>query len=138
MRPIERARIIDAALRLGDVVEKTASKMKKAGADDEADAMVSSMVELMGHLKDALAQPESMTQESARQFSAQIDGLIQQFSDRGPVRKTRKGNSADDVEEEADDKVEDEDGGDITKAVQRRLRGEIGEDALMKILGFKV
>jgi hypothetical protein len=111
--------------------------MRKSGADDEADGMLASMLELMRSLKDSLAQPESMTMESARQFSAQIDGMIEQFSARTPGRKVRKVEVADDDVEETDN-VEEDDDGDIQKAVQRRLRGEIDEDALMKILGFKV
>jgi hypothetical protein len=135
---VARGRIIDRALSLSSEVEKAYRSMKKAGADDEADGMLASMLELMRSLKDSLAQPESMTQESARQFSAQIDGLIQQFSRRGPVRKTRKGESTEDVEDEADDVEEDDDGDTIQKAVRRRLRGEIGGDDLMRLLNFKV
>ncbi len=137
--PVARARIIDRALSLSDVVEKTATAMRKAGSDADADTLLANMLELMRRLKDSLKRPESMTQESARQFAAQIDGMLSWFSDRMPVRKGRKADTAtDDVEQESDDVEEDEDDGEIQKAVQRRLRGEIGEDALMRILGFKV
>jgi hypothetical protein len=135
---LERARIIDAALRLSDIVEKSAANMRKSGADDEADGMMATMLELMGDLKDALMQPEYMTAESARQFAAKIDGLVSYYAARTPrMSSPRKMQAVDDTEE-ADDVEEDDDVDTIQKAVRRRLRGEIGEDALMRLLNFKV
>jgi hypothetical protein len=145
--PVARGRIIDRALSLGSEVEKAYASMKKAGADDEADSMLANMVELMRTLKDSLSRPESMTQEGARQFAAQIDGMIEQFSARTPGRKVRKIEVADDDVEETDDAEEADDGSDaieksltdnVRTVIARRLKGLASEDDVYRALHFKV
>jgi hypothetical protein len=138
---LEKARIIDAALRLANVVEKSAAALRKSGADDEADTAMFSMMDLLSDLKGMFANPDGTTMEEIRRAAAKVDGLIQQFSRPGRTARTpvvSRSAEADDVEDE-DAKVEEDDNdGDIQKAVRRRLRGEISEDSLMKILGFEV
>jgi hypothetical protein len=145
--PVARARIIDRALALADVIEKAAGAVRKSGGSDEADTMLANMLELMRDLKDSLQEPKYLTQESARQFAAKLDGMIKWYADRTPGRTARKANAADDVDE-ADD-VEDEDDGseaiekssltdNVRTVISLRLKGLASEDDVYRALHFKV
>jgi hypothetical protein len=150
---VNRRRILEAALRLGDTFEKAYASLKNAGADDEADAMLSSMLELMRDLKGMLGNPDGSTLEEIRRVAAKVDGYIEQMSARVPGRRIRpsvvsrsaKGDEVEDDENVEEDGDIEEDSPDddspetltLEKAIRKRLRGRIDERKFWQSLNYK-
>ncbi len=136
--PVARARIIDRALSLGDVVEKAASNMRKAGFSDDADAVMFSMMDLLSDLKGLFANPSGSSQEELRRVAAKVDGLLQDFSRRTGQKPRRVRTADDDVEEQDGDSDEIEKSDSVRSIISRRLKGLASEDDVYRVLGFEV